>query len=286
MPFCINCGATLPEQAKFCPNCGAPVSGSTRKNSDSFHQVFQVQGRPKVTIDVRTPGSIDVVRGSAGQVSVDAEVTDPETIDYSASQSGSVLTVLSRSKNPWNPMHWGSYVFSGGPRANIRVTAPAEADLSLETMTDPISIVGVSGAISAESKTGSVRLKDSGGAITVRTHTGNVDLDGVEGAGVDIRNTIGQVRFAGSLLPPSAGKSGDNSFRTTTGDIDVILKGQPDLSIDASTTVGHITCRLDMSESHYDRGEYVGQHVAGKVGAGTGKLRLEATTGSITISKQ
>jgi hypothetical protein len=279
LAFCTNCGAALPDVgAKYCPACGAPVLSSTGKKSEAAHKVFEIQGIPKVAVTVRTPGSIDVTKGTAGQVVVDADIMEPENIEYHVSQNVNEVVVSARARS-WNPLLWGSYVFSGGPRTNIRVALPPEANLDLETVTDSISVSGVIGTISAESKTGPIRFRECGGTISVKTHTGNVDLDGVN-ALVDIRDTIGHVSFAGSL------SNGENSFRTTTGDIDIALKGQPDLKVDASTTVGHIICRLDMTEARYDRGQYVGQHVSGRIGSGTGKLNLEATTGSISIIKQ
>jgi len=77
-------------------------------------------------------------------------------------------------------------------------------------------------------------------------------MDDVNGT-VDVRNTIGNVSYSGAL------SAGVNSFRTTNGDVEVALKGTPDLSLDGSATVGRIVCRLELTESHYDRGEFVGQ---------------------------
>ena len=285
MPFCTNCGSALPDAgAKFCPTCGAPVlsagttSTTTSRRPEALHQTFAVTGRPKITITVRTPGSVDVQRGGAGEVLVDSEIAEAENIAYKASQSGDAVHVTSHGKT-WNPLVWGSYIFSAGPRANIRVTAPQEADLSIETITDSITVSGIKGSISAESKTGPIYIRDSEGSLIVRTHTGNVDLNGVS-ALVDVRNTIGHVNFVGALSP------GSNSIRTTTGDIDVALKGEPDLLLDASTNVGRIISRMEMADARFDRGQYIGQHLTGRLGTGRGRLLLEATTGSISIYRQ
>src|SRR5579862_1753682 len=270
MTFCRNCGATLPPAAKFCPACGVPAYASGR-SSEVTHNSFQVAGRPKVVVNLRTPGSVDVRKGEIGVIIADADVTEPESIDYSARQEGNLITIMSRTKS-WNPLIWGSYAFSGGPRTNVHVTIPPDCDLTVETQTDSISLGGISGNVSAESKTGSIRLKDCDGTFSVRTHTGNVDMDDVNGT-VDVRNTIGHVSYSGALA------GGVNAFRATTGDIELALKGSPDLSLDASTTVGRIVCRLELAESHYDRGDFVGQHLTGRIGSGKGRLVVEATTG-------
>jgi zinc-ribbon domain/Putative adhesin len=276
MAYCTNCGATIPDSARFCSSCGAPVYLAARKN-ESSHQTFHVSGKAKLVVNIRTPGSIDVRNGQTGLVEIDSDIGEPQNIDYNCKQEGDMITISSRTKS-WNPLIWGSYAFSVGPRTNVRVAVPPESDLDLETQTDSITANGIKGKISAQSKTGPIHFKDSAGTFTAKTHTGNVDMDGVDGL-VDVRNTIGHVSYAGSL------QNGENTIRTTTGDIEVALRGTPDLKIDASTTVGRIICRLELSDSHFDRGDFVGQRLTGKLGSGSGRLFLEATTGSISIYK-
>lgn len=274
MPFCQNCGAALPDsEARYCPRCGAPVMKTSVTEPEQ--QTFNVTPRPKLIVKVSTPGSVTITSGSDGQVSVRADIVERGSIDYRAAQEGNMISVSSRTRT-WDPLIWGSYVFSGGPRSNISIVAPKDADLRVETVTDPISIDKINGNIFCETKTGNLKLSDCAGTITAHTHTGNIDLQNVNGL-VEVRDTIGAVNFTGSLA------AGSNSIRTTTGDIDVALKGPQDLSIEANTVVGHIISRLDLMESKYDRGQYIGQHISGKTGSGRGRLELEATTGSISI---
>jgi len=237
---------------------------------------FNVGPRPKINIKVSTPGSVSVVSGQDGQVSITADIIERGNIDYRAAQEGNLIDVTARTKT-WDPLIWGSYVFSGGPRVNVRVTAPRDADLNVETVTDPISIADINGVIAVESKTGNARLMNCAGTVSLHTHTGNVDLENVNGL-IDVRDTIGTVNFSGSLA------TGSNSVRTTTGDINITLKGPQDLLIEANTVVGHIISRVDLSESKYDRGQYVGQHISGRLGSGKGRLILDATTGSISFT--
>lgn len=276
MPYCQNCGAALPDsQARFCPRCGAPVLATSAKMEPDQH-TFNVGPRPKINIKVSTPGSVSVVSGQDGQVSITADIIERGNIDYRAAQEGNLIDVTARTKT-WDPLIWGSYVFSGGPRVNVRVTAPRDADLNVETVTDPISIADINGVIAVESKTGNARLMNCAGTVSLHTHTGNVDLENVNGL-IDVRDTIGTVNFSGSLA------TGSNSVRTTTGDINITLKGPQDLLIEANTVVGHIISRVDLSESKYDRGQYVGQHISGRLGSGKGRLILDATTGSISFT--
>ncbi len=236
-----------------------------------------MSGKPKITVAIRLPGSIEVRRGTPGEVAVASQIRDPENVDYAVGQNGDAVTVNCHAKS-WNPLVWGGYIFSSGPRTDVTISAPPDSDLTLETMTDPILVDGVNGTFTVETKTGSIHLQDCKGIFRVKTHTGTLDLDGVDGS-VDARNTVGHVRYSGVL------SKGENSIKATTGDIDIALKGENDLRIDASTTVGHITCNVDLADSRYDKGQYVGQHATGRIGAGAGKLILETTTGSISIHK-
>lgn len=275
--YCSRCGAALPETgASFCPRCGAPVA-SDAKRSISMHRVMNVSGRPKVSVTLTVPGSIDVRKGNDGEIILDSQVMDPHIIDFEVAQSGDNITLSGHVKS-WNPILWGSYFFSGGPRANVTIMVPHETDLNLETQTDPLSVNGISGALTADSKTGSIHLLYCDGTINAKTHTGSINLDNINGT-VSVRATTGPTRFSGTL------SKNENSFRSTTGSIDLILSGDHDLQVDASTTIGQITCSLDLQEAHFGKGEYIGQHMTGKLGTGTGRLIVETTVGSVSIRK-
>lgn len=274
MAYCTYCGAAIPDDARYCPRCGAPVLAAQGR-IEADQRTFNVGQRPRVIVKIQTPGSINVVNGVDGQVSVSADITERGSIDYRAAQEVNTISITSKTKT-WDPLIWGSYIFYGGPRSNVKIVTPRDADLDLETVTDPISVSGISGVISCESKTSNIRLRDCAGPISVHTHTGNVDMENVNGQ-IDVRDTIGAVNYSGSLA------TGASSIRTTTGDVNVALKGPQDLFIDANTTVGHIVCRIDLVESKYNRGEYIGQHISGRLGSGKGRLTLDATTGSISI---
>jgi hypothetical protein len=249
------------------------------RESESMRDAFKVFGKPRVVVKVDIPGSIVVRKGTQdGEVLVDSYLVEPESIEYYASQEGNNVTVRGRLKSSvWNPLNWGSYVLSGGPRANVEISVPAEADLRVENMTDPITISAISGEMEVESRTGSIRVRDSTGSYSLGTQTGSIELENVNGI-VRAKSTTGQVRFSGSLA------KGDSSFLTTTGSIDISLLGEPDLSLDASTTVGSISCTLpQMTDARNERGEFVGQRFNCKLGSASGRLVVKTTVGSIAI---
>ena len=271
MPYCRRCGAELPKDARFCPACGTPVVAPEMKPMET-HRTLKVTGKPKVVVTNTAPGSVEVKAGPEAEVTVDLDLRRPEDLDWNISQDGNLVTVTCRSRvHPF--FGWPMYIFSGGPRANILVSVPKEADLNLETRIGGIAVSGVKGALAADSSTGRVNMQDCEGVIKARTRTGSVNLENVNGT-VSVRNSTGSIRFSGAL------SKGENWFRTSTGGIELTLRGEPDLTVEASTRLGRITCSPELTDARYERGRYTG-----RIGAGTGRLIAETKTGNIRISR-
>ena len=286
MPYCSKCGAELPKDARFCPSCGTP-SQRTGSGPVREHRSFKVAGKPKVVIFHRAPGRIDVNKGSEGEVTVDSDLWESADLDWSVAQESDVVTVRARALV--HPFRWPRYFFSGGPRADLAVLVPAEADLDVSTSLDQVVVVGVKGMLSIEAsvarvsmekcegtvritgKTGQIDLKEVSGTVAVDSTTGPVTLENVNGT-VSVRNTTGPVRFLGNL------SGGENRFRTNTGPIEVALQGQSDLAVEAYSRLGSVTCIPELAGARYERGQYTG-----RIGSGAGKLIVESTTGPITI---
>ncbi|MDH5482050.1 MAG: DUF4097 family beta strand repeat-containing protein [Candidatus Bathyarchaeota archaeon] len=267
MPYCKQCGAKLPEDARFCPSCGTRVIIETKPVQT--RRVLKVTGKPKVVITNTAPGSIEVKKGSKGEVTVDLDLRAPEDLDCNTSQEGNVVTVTCRMKaGLWK---WTSYIFGAGPRANILVSVPAEADLDLENRAGRLKVAGVKGTLTAESSAGAVNMLDCEGTVEARTKAGSIDLENVSGT-ITARSSAGSIRFAGILSKSESG------FKTSLGSIDLKLLSEPDLTVQASTNLGSIKCIPELTDAHYEGNRYVG-----RIGTGKGKLVAETSTGSITI---
>lgn len=267
MSYCRQCGAELPEDANFCLTCGSRVLLETKPIER--HHVLKITGKPKVVVTNIAPGSVKVKSGSEGEVTVDLDLKVPEELDCNISQDGNAVTVNCRAKvGFWG---WSSYIFGTGPRANILVSVPAEADLDLETRAGRVTVAGMSGTIVAESSAGTVNIQDCEGAVKARTRAGSIKLENVDGT-ISARSSAGSIKFSGVL------SEGESWFRTSVGSIDISLKGQPDLTVETSTSLGRIRCIPELVDAQYRRNRYTG-----RIGAGTGRLIAETKTGSITI---
>lgn len=285
MAYCKQCGAKLPEAANFCPACGTRVISEIKPMET--HRTLKVAGKPKVVVTNIAPGAVEVKTGSDGEVTVDLDVRIPEDLDCNISQDGDVVTVVCRTRvHPWS---WPSYIFRRGPKADIYVSVPVETDLNLESRAGRLLVTGVKGTIVAESSAGRVSLLDCEGTVKARTRAGSVKLENVNGT-VEARTAAGSVRLknvsgtvsarssAGSIKFTGALSKGENLFRTGVGSIELTLQGEPDLTVEASTSLGRVTFLPELTDVRYERGQY-----KGRIGAGTGRLIAETKTGSITI---
>jgi hypothetical protein len=270
MAYCRQCGAKLPEDANFCPACGSRVVPEVKPIER--HRALKVIGKPKVVVTNFAAGSVEVKAGDEGEVTVDLDLRVPEDLDCNVSQDGDVVTVRCRGRlRPWS---WPSYIFGSGPRANIYVSVPVDADLDLETRAGRLFMSGVNGTIIAESSAGTIDLQDCEGTVKARTRAGSVNLENVNGT-VSARSSAGSIKFTGAL------SKSENWFRTSVGSIQLMLQGEPDLTVEAYTNLGRVTCIPELANASYMRGRYTG-----RIGVGTGRLIAETKTGSITIRQQ
>ena len=210
--------------------------------------------------------------GPEAEVTVDLGLKIPEDLDWNISQDGDVVTVTCRARS-FSIFGWPLYIFSGRRRANIHVSVLAETDLTIENRAGRITVKSVKGTIVGESSAGTVSMRDCEGTVRARTKAGSVELDNVNGT-ISARSSAGSIRFTGAL------SKGDDWFRTSVGSIELKLRREPDLTVEASTRIGQVTCSPELTDASYERGQYIG-----RIGAGTGRLIAETKTGSITIRR-
>ena len=269
MPYCKQCGAKLAEDVRFCPSCGTRVE--MKAEPVETHHVLKVADKPKVTVTNTAPGSIEIKGNSTGEVTVDLDLRAPDDLYCDVSQEKDTVTVTCRMKSGF--WKWPSHLLGVGPRANIRVSVPSEADLDLENSAGRIKVAGVKGSVTAESSAGAVVMLGVEGTVKARTKAGSLDLENVKGS-VKARSSAGSIKFVGSLV------KGENWFRTNLGSIRLKLEGEPDLTVQASTDLGSVKCIPELADGHYERNRYIG-----RIGDGKGKLIAETNTGSITIKQ-
>lgn len=137
--------------------------------------------------------------------------------------------------------------------SDITVKIPAEYGLNLRATAGDIDLHGV---------------KYLQGRVTA----GDISASGLEGIDFSI--------MAGDLDLEMTLKEGEHSLTGATGDIDVLLGADSDVTIDGNVSIGDahaahpaITCQR----------QTLGERISGSLGNGTARLRLRMTTGDLGI---
>ena len=130
-------------------------------------------------------------------------------------------------------------------------------DLTIENQTGGINVAGISGRLNLATETGRIDIKDPGADVVAETSTGRVEL---------VSNN------------PLQGKY---DISTETGRIDIFLPEESDLAVDAFSGTGSIDAPKPFALD-VDR-EGSRETATGKIGSGTGSLKVKTQTGRISL---
>lgn len=164
----------------------------------------------------------------------------------------------------------------------IRVEFMESEDLRLESSTGAIYLGDLRGDARVETSTGAIRIERVAGSLRVRSSTGSLDLRDINGA-LDAETSTGSITVRSSAgafaLETTTGSqegreiliSGDSSFRSTTGTIDIDFRNPlEDFSFELESRLGGIEVG-----SISGRGELI-------FGRGPITIEGESSTGSQT----
>ena len=210
-----------------------------------------------------------VRRGLPGLVTVSATLRNARYVDYYVSPS----VHMTPAPDVMISAHVPSY---GSTRANstISIWVPADARLRIHTTRGTIDVEGpFTGGGELITSDGDIVVRSVRGHWRAETSNGDVSLEDVQGT-LNAKTTNGSITFSGEMS-----STGTSRLETTNGNIDVLLAGEPDLTIEASSKGGPIAAeRLNVHE----QGERL---LVGTYGAGAGRLELAAAFGSIQVRR-
>ncbi len=126
---------------------GDASEGSVDENQK---HTFQVGENP--TLDVTGfNGSIEIVVGDDGVVDVEAKLTIPKRVSYSAAVDGNTVTVIAKKT--------GTGITLGrSPSAKIRVIVPKLSTIKARTSNGAIEVTGVAGSGDLETSNGGITV--------------------------------------------------------------------------------------------------------------------------------
>ena len=129
--------------------------------------------------------------------------------------------------------------------------------------------------VHVETVSGDASLRDVAGALTVKTVSGDIEASGADSPAVSLLTVSGDARwqFAGPF-------SGSFSGTTVSGDLRLSLPAGSDTRVEMNTTSGSLDPSVPLTETTLTE-----KHAAGKLGAGTGSIRLQSVSGDLAVTE-
>jgi hypothetical protein len=271
---------------------------------------FTISGRANVRVNTND-GSVRVSAGDSKQVEFRVEYTGYEVgknLRIDTHQDGDHVELTARITG-----HWGFSWGGNSRRLHIEVKMPKDADLHVETGDGAVEAWGINGNVAVHTGDGSVKANTLNGIIDLHTNDGSITVDTLKGdiklrtgdGSIEARDLDGKcdadsgdghIRLAGRfdslniktgdgsvdtrVLPGSKMQSTWN-IRTGDGSVDLVLPGDFQANIDASTGDGHISMGMPVTVE----GTFSNSQIHGKMNGGGQPLFIHTGDGSIRLSK-
>ncbi|MFD7920128.1 DUF4097 domain-containing protein [Streptomyces sp. NPDC059740] len=182
-------------------------------------------------------------------------------------------------------------------RAVVSVTLPADAGadvgvveaatvvsglggpVSFRTVTGEGTLVGLAGAVRAQSVAGAVSAQHVTGELRLQSVSG--DLTAMECGGPRVRAET----VSGDIVVDldEAAAASDIGLTTVSGQVAVRLPDPSDAQVEASTTSGTVS---NAFEDLRVSGAWGTKRVTGRLGSGTGRLRLTTVSGGLALLRR
>jgi hypothetical protein len=286
----------------------ATIAPSAR--AEDVVKTYTVTGRANVRVDTND-GSVRVTASDTKQVEFRVEYQGLElgkNLRVDSRQDGDKVELTARMTG-----HWG---FSWGHNSrglHIEVRMPREADLQVETGDGSVQAEGINGTVNVHTGDGSVKANSLSGTIDLHTSDGSITVDGLKGdirlrtgdgsieahdidGRVEADSGDGHIRIAGRFdalnvktgdgsvdtrVQPGSKMASSWSIRTGDGSVDLVLPGDFQADINATTGDGHISLGIPVTVE----GTFSKSEIRGKMNGGGQPLTIHTGDGSIRLSK-
>lgn len=147
-------------------------------------------------------------------------------------------------------------------------------EVFLRSVHGSVEVQGAEGLIDLESTNEDVTVIDGRGEIRIQSINGDLRLENVAGEQVEGVTTNGDIRYDGILQ-----SDGDYYFTSHSGDIEITLSQDADLTVRVTTYRGDF--RTDLGVPPVE--ELGGKRYEMVLGSGTGRLRAESFEGDVEL---
>lgn len=200
-------------------------------------------------------------------------------------------------------------LYLGAGRVEV---ANVEGDILIDVAAAEVDVSGTKGNLSLDTGSGKVAVRDATGSLNIDTGSGGVTIDrvrgdvlnidsgsgGIQATDVDMRDLEADVGSGGlrfyrtkaTNITVDAGSGGVNlellsnveslQVETGSGGATIRLPSTVGAEVEAETGSGGFTTDFEITTRRVSR-----NHVAGRIGDGKGRIRLEAGSGSIRLLK-
>lgn len=200
-------------------------------------------------------------------------------------------------------------LYLGAGRVEV---ANVEGDILIDVAAAEVDVSGTKGNLTLDTGSGKVAVRDATGSLNIDTGSGGVTIDrvkgdvlnidsgsgGIQATDVDMRDLEADVGSGGlrfyrtkaTNIAVDAGSGGVNlellsnveslEVETGSGGATIRLPATAGAEVEAETGSGGFTTDFEITTRRVSR-----NHVAGRIGDGKGRIRLEAGSGSIRLLK-
>jgi len=252
---------------------------------------FKVGRRARISI-VNQYGPISVKPATGHHVLVTA-ILHSDKVEVYQSQSGNRVSILSH-------LLPGADAESG--KIDYEVQVPADASVTLHSMTGPLHAERLHGDVILEGNTANVDVRDvSDGHVHVKTLDGPVTLTNVTDGHVEITSVSGDVALKSVTGPfvqvnSSSGKieydgdfgsGGLYELTSHTGDIEATAPAYASIDVTARSEEGRVENDFPLSPaSHTSFVVRAGSAFAGTMGKAASSVKLFSFSGKIHLRKR
>ncbi|HXM96578.1 MAG TPA: DUF4097 family beta strand repeat-containing protein [Candidatus Dormibacteraeota bacterium] len=260
--------------------------------AEEVAKAFTVSRRANVHVHTND-GSVRVSASDSNQVEFRVEYQGfvlNKDLRVDSRQDGDKVELTARVTGNWG-MHWGR----NSKQLHIEVRMPKDSDLDLETGDGSVDAAGISGTATIHTGDGSIKAQNLRGTVRLRTGDGSIEAYGLDGK-VEATSGDGHIRLEGRFDALDI-KTGDGSvdahantgsrmngswnIRTGDGSVDLVIPGDLQANIEASTGDGHISMGMPVTIE----GTFSTSQLHGKLNGGGQPLTIHTGDGSIRLSK-
>ncbi|WP_202594679.1 DUF4097 family beta strand repeat-containing protein [Halolamina sediminis] len=192
---------------------------------------------------------------------------DLSKLDLAVEREDGRLTLVTRYTGD-------SSLLGGTPTMDLTIRVPRSLRVAeLAASVGDVRVEDVTGDLAVDSSVGDVTIENVDGAVTAEASTGDVRIEGASAIG-DVRTDVGDLDLVVAAI------DGDTAFESSTGDVDAVLSPELDAELEVQTSVGDVTVEgLSLGD-----GTRTESSASGTLGDGGPTLRVETSTGDVTLS--